>query len=113
MFWFITALIFGAYLGAMFLETRDWVAGAGLALAIYLVGATYERGGKMIEWSLIVITVMVLLLFGSWSVVLTLTAFILFAASVATVFLKVANLFPIPQEEEKEDATDETITVRR
>jgi hypothetical protein len=91
--WFTTALIFGAYLGAVFFETKDWVAGVGLVLATLIAGATYKRGGKMIEGALVTVIVMVLLLFGSWSVAAILVAFLVVASSISVPILRLENPF--------------------
>lgn len=100
----------------MFFDTRDWVAGAGLALAIPMAGITYkERGGKMIEGILAAVIVLLLLSFASWRVVLAVSVFLLLII-VSGKLLRMANLFPPfggEEYEEEDPADEEGVIVRR
>lgn len=110
---FAWALFFVVLLGAMFFETNDWVAGAGLALAVPMAGITHrEGGGKMIEGVLAAVIVLLLLFFASWGVTLAVTIFLLIVILSAKL-LGAMNLFPRFEEDEEEDATDEGVIVRR
>ncbi len=113
---FAWALFFVVLLGAMFFETRDWVAGAGLVLAVPVAGITNkERGGKMLEGMLAAFIVLVLLFLGSWEVALAVATFLL-VIILSAKLLKQANLFPHFEEDEEgeeEDAADEGIILRR